>query len=118
MRCRASSGCCSPVFLGQWCLGYESAMNSISTSSSESGSSGPSGPGTGQGALPPPDGTPRNITQGDETRLGWTIKINGKKIFARGGNWVPVDLFFGRVTAEWLEQTVAMSAAANMNFYR
>ena len=81
-------------------------------------SSGPSGPGTGQGALPPPDGTPRNITQGDETRLGWTIKINGKKIFARGGNWVPVDLFFGRVTAEWLEQTVAMSAAANMNFYR
>lgn len=44
--------------------------------------------------------------------------INNRKVFARGGNWVPVDLFFGRVTDAWLEQTVAMSAAANMNFYR
>ena len=44
--------------------------------------------------------------------------INNRRIFARGANWVPVDLFFGRVTDAWLEQAVALSKAANMNFYR
>ena len=81
-------------------------------------SSGPPGPAhlPGQGPLPPV--TRSNMTEGDATQTGWTMVINNRKVFARGGNWVPVDLFFGRVTDTWLEQTVAMSAAANMNFYR
>ena len=39
------------------------------------------------------------------------MRINGRKIFARGGNWVPVDLFFGRVNAAWLEQVALQTAA-------
>ena len=30
----------------------------------------------------------------------WLFAVNGRRIFARGGNWVPADMAFGRIVRE------------------
>ncbi|MHA1848194.1 MAG: glycosyl hydrolase 2 galactose-binding domain-containing protein [Promethearchaeota archaeon] len=43
----------------------------------------------------------------------WTFKINGKKLFLRGINWVPPDSLFGRISRKKYEKLI--DAAINMN---
>ncbi len=47
-----------------------------------------------------------------------TFQINGKRIFARGANWVPVDLLPSRANGADYEALVQQAAAANLNMLR
>ncbi len=47
-----------------------------------------------------------------------TPNLNGRKVFAKGSNWVNPELFFGRVTKERLEELVIAAKEANMNIFR
>jgi len=47
-----------------------------------------------------------------------TIELNGRRIFAKGSNWVNPDLFFGRITQERYETLITLAKEANMNIFR
>lgn len=47
-----------------------------------------------------------------------TPELNGRRIFAKGTNWVNPELFFGRITTELLEEQVVAAKDANMNIFR
>lgn len=44
--------------------------------------------------------------------------LNGRRIFAKGSNWVNPELFFGRITEERLEEQIIAAKEANMNIFR
>ena len=50
----------------------------------------------------------------------WLLAINGQKIFARGGNWVPLDQMFGRGVRDQprLRATLTMARDAGYTFLR
>jgi beta-mannosidase len=48
----------------------------------------------------------------------FTIKVNNRKIFMKGGNWVPADMIYSRVTKERLEKLTDMAVEANFNILR
>jgi beta-mannosidase len=56
----------------------------------------------------------------DATGVGssFTIIINGKRIFGKGGNWVPADPFPSRVTAEHYTKILRQAQEAGMNVLR
>ena len=47
-----------------------------------------------------------------------TLEVNGRRIFARGSNWVPPDVFFGSITADRYETMVRRAVEANFNIVR
>ncbi len=47
-----------------------------------------------------------------------TIEINGRRIFAKGSNWVCPDIFPGRVPDSRYREQVEMAARANFNILR
>ena len=47
-----------------------------------------------------------------------TIELNGRRIFAKGSNWVNPDVFFGRVTDDRYKELVPLAKEANMNIFR
>ncbi|HEX2950026.1 MAG TPA: glycoside hydrolase family 2 protein, partial [Armatimonadota bacterium] len=46
------------------------------------------------------------------------IKINGRPIFCKGGNWVPADLLYSTVTPERIHDLVSLAINANFNTLR
>ena len=42
------------------------------------------------------------VDDADDGALSFYFKVNDKKIFAKGANWIPADAFHSRVTAERL----------------
>ncbi len=48
----------------------------------------------------------------------FVIEINGRNIFAKGGNWIPNDAYLPRVTHEKIEHLVSDAAEANFNMLR
>jgi beta-mannosidase len=46
------------------------------------------------------------------------FKVNGKQIFAKGANMIPLDSFEGRVKLPYLESVIKSSVKANMNMVR
>lgn len=46
------------------------------------------------------------------------LKVNGRPIFCKGGNWVPPDALYGRVTADHYRKLVQLSVEANFNMLR
>ena len=50
--------------------------------------------------------------------LRYLMQINGRKIFARGGNWIPCDLLYGRPRREFFEHRIRLAAEANFNLFR
>lgn len=54
----------------------------------------------------------------DERGSSFTIVINGVRIFAKGGNWVPADPFPSTVTSERYEQLLKLLTDGNMNMLR
>ena len=46
----------------------------------------------------------------------WQIRINGRPIFARGGNWIPRDQLFGRGVRERNRTTQILRAAQHAGF--
>jgi len=47
-----------------------------------------------------------------------TFEINGKRIFARGLNWVPIDMMFSRIDAAAYERQVRLAKAGNFTLFR
>ena len=58
------------------------------------------------------------IKDHNEKTRGFQIVINGVKILAMGGNWVPSDPFPSEETPEKLEMLVKMAAEMNLNMLR
>jgi beta-mannosidase len=46
------------------------------------------------------------------------LEINGRPIFAKGGNWVPPDIIYTRITPEHYRRLVQMAVDANFNAIR
>lgn len=47
-----------------------------------------------------------------------TFVINGKRIFAKGGNWIPADPFPSRITPERYKMLISQAKDAGMNMMR
>ena len=48
----------------------------------------------------------------------YLIQINGRRIFARGANWLPCDLLFGRPRQPAYEHLIRLAAQAHFNLFR
>lgn len=55
---------------------------------------------------------------GDGHQPAYLMVINGQHVFARGTNWIPADLMFGRVSDEKLEHLIRLAALGNYNIFR
>lgn len=49
---------------------------------------------------------------------GMVFSVNGRDIFAKGGNWIPMDALFSRITKDRYEELLQACADANMNMIR
>jgi beta-mannosidase len=49
---------------------------------------------------------------------GWTLRINGRRIYARGANWVPASVLPGCVAEDDYQALLSSARQANMNFLR
>lgn len=47
-----------------------------------------------------------------------TIELNGRRIFAKGSNWVNPELFWGEITKERYEKLILLAKECNMNILR
>lgn len=47
-----------------------------------------------------------------------TVCVNGKDIFAKGANWIPLDAIAGKMSAERYDRIIRDAAWANMNMLR
>lgn len=65
------------------------------------------------GTLGEPDGFPKS-----RYSAPITIELNGRRIFAKGSNWVNPELFFGAVTSERYSELISLAKEANMNILR
>ncbi|ANZ43224.1 beta-mannosidase [Lentzea guizhouensis] len=54
----------------------------------------------------------------DEIGTPFTFVVNGRRIFAKGANWIPDDHFLTRITRDQLARRVDQAVAANMNMLR
>ena len=60
-----------------------------------------------------PDGFPKT-----RSTTPITVELNGKRIFAKGSNFVPPEIFTGTITKETYEPLVKLGIEANMNLFR
>ncbi|GAB5418570.1 MAG: glycoside hydrolase family 2 protein [Crocinitomicaceae bacterium] len=58
------------------------------------------------------------VQETDEWGTSYFFKINGRKIFAKGGNYIPQDIFPARVKDADIEEMVETMAASNFNMVR
>jgi len=49
---------------------------------------------------------------------GWTLRINGRRAYARGANWVPAHVLPGRAREQDYSELLALARQANMNMVR
>ncbi len=49
---------------------------------------------------------------------GWTLRVNGRRVYARGANWVQADVLPGRVTAADYLALLTLAREANANMLR
>ena len=47
-----------------------------------------------------------------------TIELNGRRIFAKGSNFVNPDIFWGNIETERYEKLISLAKDANMNIFR
>ena len=57
-------------------------------------------------------------TADDEHGSGFTLVVNGIRVFARGVNWIPVDVFPSRITAGRYRERLQQAAAAGIDLVR
>jgi beta-mannosidase len=58
------------------------------------------------------------ITEADEAGKSMTFRVNGRDIWAKGANWIPLDALPGRQTADRYRQLLQAMVQANMNMVR
>lgn len=49
---------------------------------------------------------------------GWTLRVNGRPVYARGANWVPADILPGRAGEDDYRALLTLAREANMNVLR
>jgi hypothetical protein len=49
---------------------------------------------------------------------GWTLRVNDRRVYARGANWVPADILPGRVVEADYLALLSLARQANMNLLR
>jgi len=54
----------------------------------------------------------------DEAGESFIFKVNGRRVFCKGANWVPADSFLSRVSRDKYRTLVAMAVDQNMNMLR
>ena len=54
----------------------------------------------------------------DTTGGAMAFKVNGRRLFMKGANWIPCDAFESRQTPERYRDLLSSAAAANMNMVR
>ena len=54
----------------------------------------------------------------NDEMLGYQIKINGKNVFIKGSNWVPLDCFTGAIPEEKYVKLITQAKNANYNMLR
>jgi len=54
----------------------------------------------------------------DTQLLGYQLKVNGRNVYMKGSNWVPVDCFTGCVKREKYEKLIDQAVQANVNVLR
>ncbi|PYI53528.1 glycoside hydrolase family 2 protein [Paenibacillus flagellatus] len=59
----------------------------------------------------------RNETP-DETALPYTFVVNGRKLYIKGWNWVPIDVMYGVERPAKLERLLTLAKRANVNMLR
>lgn len=62
--------------------------------------------------------TVRVIKEKDEYGESFIFEINGKKIFAKGANWIPADSILPRLKEKDYKELIKMAKDANMNMLR
>ena len=55
---------------------------------------------------------------GDAPGRSFIVRVNGKRIFCRGGNWVPCDPWPSRVTRGWYERLLRLARDGSVNCLR
>ncbi len=58
------------------------------------------------------------IQDEDELGKGFKFKVNGKDVYAKGANWIPLDFFHTRVDSKQYRKALSDVAEANMNMLR
>lgn len=58
------------------------------------------------------------IREKDKWGESFVFACNGKRFFAKGANWIPADVFQGRVTRDKYEYLLQSSVEANFNMLR
>lgn len=58
------------------------------------------------------------IQKPDSEGESFYFRINGKSIFAKGANYIPLDVFLPRVTPEKYEYIISSAAKSNINMLR
>lgn len=48
----------------------------------------------------------------------WILRLNGRRVYARGANWVPADILPGRVDETAYRTLLSLARQANMNLLR
>ena len=59
-----------------------------------------------------------DISPVDDGERAFAVVVNGKRIFCRGGNWIPADSIYARVTDEKYETLIEEAREANFNMLR
>jgi beta-mannosidase len=62
--------------------------------------------------------TIRCVQEDDQWGRSFYFEVNGQPFFAKGGNWIPADVFANRVTPERYADLLTSCADANMNMLR
>lgn len=57
-------------------------------------------------------------TSADAHGTGFTLVVNGERLFARGVNWIPDDVFPSRITRERYRERLRQAAAAGVDLVR
>jgi beta-mannosidase len=57
-------------------------------------------------------------TEPDEFGTPFVFVVNGRRVFAKGANWIPDDHFLTRITRERLARRIDQAVGANMNMLR
>lgn len=52
------------------------------------------------------------------TALTYSLSVNGRRVYIKGYNWVPVDAFYGAAAEEKYARLIALLKAANVNLVR
>ena len=61
---------------------------------------------------------PEQDRNGEAPGSSFTLVVNGQRIFARGGNWVPADPLPGRMAGTHYRRLVWLAKEANLNLLR